>query len=242
MSIKGATSIHIEPCKVGSSENHNLRKKVLDYVKPEFSHLNESIVVATDLVGRMATIREIYEQKVGRKMQKKAAPLREGVITLNEDVSMADLQQFCRKMEQEFPVKVLQLHVHEDEGHFNESGEWKKNRHAHIILDYFDYETGKTFRPSPQDMAEMQTMLADCLHMQRGENSDVKHLNAIQYKNQEQIKQYRLVQAVLTKLVRTSEEIAQLKEIAAKNGLKIDFREPKHDSTPEPKFKRSGGL
>ena len=52
-----------------------------------------------------------------------------------------------------------------------------------MIFDWTDGETGRTRKLNKQDMAEMQTMLAECLGMERGISSDRKHLSAIQYKN-----------------------------------------------------------
>lgn len=255
MSIKGATSINIAPCKWGSSGEHNLREKELRHVKPELSQYNENVIYegGEDMKGRMATIRRIYEEKVGQKMQAKAAPLREGVITLNDKVTMGDLQEFGRQMEQRFPVKVLQLHIHRDEGHIDDYGQWVPNYHGHIVLDYFDYESGRTFKPTRQDMAEMQTMLAECVHMMRGESSDIKHLNAIQYKNQEQLKQkqrgaaellqldaeIKAKKAELAALAKTEKEFTALREIMTQNGLKMPEPTIKQKPTPlEPKFKR----
>lgn len=60
---------------------------------------------------------------------------------------------------------------------------WKPNYHAHMIFDWTDGETGRTRKLNKQDMAEMQTILAECLGMERGISSDRKHLSAIQYKN-----------------------------------------------------------
>ena len=233
------TSIHIEPCKASSSEKHNLRLKELPYVRKELTHTSENVVFVSDLVGRMATIRETYQQKIGKKMQKTAAPLREGVAVLDAQVTMDDLRAFAKDMQQRFGVQTLQIHIHEDEGHTDDIGRWIPNRHAHFVFDYFNYATGKTFRPTRQDMADMQTMLAERLRMERGESSSVKHLNAIQFKNAEQTKQFNRVKAVLTKIVKTAEEMTKLNEIAAKNGLKINFTNvPKK----EPKFKNGKGL
>ena len=52
-----------------------------------------------------------------------------------------------------------------------------------MIFDWTDGETGRTRKLNKQDMAEMQTILAECLGMERGNSSDRKHLSAIQYKN-----------------------------------------------------------
>ncbi|MCS2321540.1 hypothetical protein NXY33_22560 [Bacteroides fragilis] len=50
-------------------------------------------------------------------------------------------------------------------------------------LDWTDGHTGKTVKLNRHDMAEMQTITAECLNMERGVSSDKKHLSAMQYKN-----------------------------------------------------------
>lgn len=52
-----------------------------------------------------------------------------------------------------------------------------------MIFDWTDGHTGKTVKLNRHDMAEMQTITAECLNMERGVSSDKKHLSAMQYKN-----------------------------------------------------------
>jgi predicted RNase H-like nuclease (RuvC/YqgF family) len=52
-----------------------------------------------------------------------------------------------------------------------------------MIFDWTDGHTGKTIKLNKHDMAEMQTITAECLNMERGVSSDRKHLSAMQYKN-----------------------------------------------------------
>ncbi|MBR5175391.1 MAG: hypothetical protein IKW89_05615, partial [Bacteroidales bacterium] len=43
------------------------------------------------------------------------------------------------------------------------------NYHAHIVWDWMDHETGKSYKLGEADMSEMQDMLAKMLNMQRGQ-------------------------------------------------------------------------
>ena len=178
------TSIHIEPCNIGSSEQHNQRLKNLDYVRPELSKLNESWVGVADLPAHLERLRTLVKNKTGRAMQKKATPIREGVIVIRQDTTIEQLEGLADAIEQRWGIKTLQIYTHKDEGHTDSEGAWKPNLHAHIVFDWVNHDTGKSIKLSKQDMAEMQTMVADCLQMVRGESSDIKHLGAIQYKNQ----------------------------------------------------------
>lgn len=172
------TSIHIEPCK-GGSERHNLRESELDYVRKDLSHLNESFVTQS-ISDCLADIKNRYEKTVGQKMQSKATPIREGVVVIEQSTTMEQLKKFADELEDRFGIKTLQIHTHKDEGHKN-STEWKPNLHAHMVFNW-TADDGRSLKLGKQDMIDIQTILADSLGMQRGVSSDVKHLNAIQFK------------------------------------------------------------
>lgn len=176
------TSIHIEPCNIGSSERHNLRSKELDYIRPELSHLNESWTVQ-EISPCLENIKARYKATTGQNMQKKATPIREGVVVIEPGTSMQQLKSFAEQLHARWGIKTIQIHTHKDEGYTPEDrpGDWKPNLHAHMIFDWTDY-TGKSLKLKKQDLTEMQTMLAECLNMERGVSSDRKHLNSIQYK------------------------------------------------------------
>lgn len=176
------TSIHIVACNIGSSERHNLRSKELDYIRPELSHLNESWI-DQEIAPCLKDIKTRYKETTGQTMQKKATPIREGVAVIESGTTMQQLQEFARRLQERWGIKTIQIHTHKDEGHtpIGKSEEWKPNLHAHLIFDWTD-DTGKSFKLKKQDMCEMQTMLAECLSMERGISSDRKHLNSIQYK------------------------------------------------------------
>lgn len=188
------TSIHIEPCKTAVSELHNTRAKALDYVRPELSSQNAQWVNES-IAGALSRIQAEYQKNVGQRMQAKASPIKEGVIVLDPNESnkvlMSRLQDFSSRIKEKFGIKTIQTYIHRDEGHIDEKGEWKENCHAHMVFDWTN-DKGKSLRlNSKVDFPQIQTILAECLHMERGESSDVKHLNSIQYKLQEE--QKRLV-------------------------------------------------
>lgn len=178
------TSINVRACNIGSAERHNLRSKELDYIRPELSYRNEqwSEMKIADV---LEDIREKYRQHTGQSMQKKATPIREGVVVIEDGTTLRQLQDFAERIEERFGIHTFQIYTHKDEGAsvWNGNAEaWKPNYHAHMIFDWTDGETGRTRKLNKQDMAEMQTMLAECLGMERGISSDRKHLSAIQYK------------------------------------------------------------
>ena len=175
------TSIHIIPVK-GGSEAHNLRTKELSYVKKELTPLNEKISHDT-ISNRLKTIKAKYTATTGQKMQEKATPIREGVIVIHKNTELFQLELLAIEFKKRFGIDAFQIYLHADEGHKDlVTGEWKSNLHAHMVFDWTDKETGKSIRLNRQDMAEMQTMCAEHLGMERGVSSEKKHLNAMQWK------------------------------------------------------------
>lgn len=180
-----ATSIHIEPAKV-SADRHNRRLKALDYVRKDLSKKNQHWQLSgyKGVADEIANARSAYKKSKGKNMHSKATPVREGVAVISDGTTMGDLKRFTDECEKRWGIKALSITTHKDEGHEVE-GVWKPNLHAHIIWRWCD-EQGITRKLNRQDMADMQTLLADCLQMERGQSSDVKHLNAVQYKAQQE--------------------------------------------------------
>ena len=174
------TSIHISPVK-SSSEVHNFRDKDLDYVRKDLTHLNESWSCES-IQSRLSTIKDKYKATTGQTMQKKAVPIREGVAVIDNNTTMEQLKDFANKCHERFGFTVFQIHIHRDEGHRG-SLEWKPNLHAHLVIDWTD-SSGKSIKTKRQDFAQMQTLLAESLGMERGQSSDRKHLDSIQYKTE----------------------------------------------------------
>jgi hypothetical protein len=85
-----------------------------------------------------------------------------------------------------YGIHCFQIHIHRDEGHnmrrkinWN-NPQWKPNFHAHLLFDYTDQKTGESLRRkiTRNHTAEMQTITAKILDMERGEfNSKAKRKN-----------------------------------------------------------------
>lgn len=181
--------INIKPL-TNASELHNTRHKELDYVRKELSPLNESWTDDRYQGKSFGQIRkdiaERYQTQVRQKMQAKAKPLREGVVVLDDHVTLNKLKELAALMEATFGIKTIQIHIHRDEGHVDaDSREWKPNLHAHMVFDWTKPD-GRSQNLKRDDMAHLQTIVAETLGMERGQSSDVKHLGAVQYKNKMQ--------------------------------------------------------
>lgn len=178
------TSISVRPCNIGSAERHNLRSKELDYIRPDLTKNNESLV-GKKISECLTDIKRRYQATTGQRLQKKATPIREGVVVIQKDTTMQQLQNFANRIEEKWGIKTIQIYTHKDEGADAWDGNkeaWKPNYHAHMVFDWTQ-EDGRSIKLNKQDMVQMQTILAECLGMERGVSSDVKHLSAIQYKN-----------------------------------------------------------
>lgn len=178
--IMAQTSIHFQPVR-GGSEAHNKREKELDYVHKERSSMNEYWQKDSQ-AARLADITETVKAKTGRKMQAKATPIREAVVVIEDTTTMDDLQNLAQRLQQRFGIDVFQIAIHKDEGYKHSKQQLKLNLHAHLVADWTDHKSGKSLKLGRNDMAEMQTICAEVLGMERGKSSDKKHLSAIQYK------------------------------------------------------------
>lgn len=211
-----ATSIHIAPCS-GGSERHNLREKELDYVRKELTHLNESLV-KLPIKECLADVKKRYEATTGQKMQAKATPIREGVVVIEQGTTMKQLQKYADELEKRFGIKTIQIHTHKDEGH-KDSKEWKPNLHAHMVFNWTD-DKGKSLKLNKQDMSDMQTILAECLGMERGVSSDVKHLNSVQFKIEKESQRLELLNKKTQELQKEVSSL-ELKRTAGKAGKAV---------------------
>ena len=135
-----------------------------------------------DAIGRMV------KEKTGRAMQTEererinkktgkvtkiagCTPLREGVVVCKADTTMEQLQHFADLCRQRFGITAIQIHLHRDEGHYldpDDISTWKPNYHAHIIWDWMNHETGKSYKLNNEDISLMQDMAAEALEMERG--------------------------------------------------------------------------
>ena len=83
---------------------------------------------------------------------------------------------------------VIRIDLHHDEGHTDPlTGERKHNHHAHVIVDYIDHTTGRSVKLTKEDISELQGVVADALHMERGTSkklSGKEHLEAQEYREQ----------------------------------------------------------
>lgn len=153
-----------------------------------------------DLQTHYDNIKQMVKAKTGRAMQEKererktkngkiikvagCSPIREGVLLIKSDTTLEDVRRFGEECRERWGITPLQIFLHKDEGHwlsgkpdaddkesFQIGGRWfKPNYHAHIVFDWMNHETGKSYKLNDDDMAQMQTLLSEILSMQRGQS------------------------------------------------------------------------
>lgn len=185
----------------------NIRKEKI-YIRTDLMAKNETWVSPelgdTSLEERSRQIAAMVKKKTGRAMQTKdrkrvnkktgkvtvvrgSTPIKEGVVVIKEDTAMEQLRHFCEVCKERWGITPLQIFIHRDEGHYETPGDkttWKPNYHAHIVWDWMNHDTGKSCKLLPQDMSQMQTILAEALGMERGTSKELtgrEHLERTDY-------------------------------------------------------------
>ena len=132
--------------------------------------------------------RERVNKKTGKvTVVRGSTPIKEGVVVIKEDTAMEQLRHFCEVCKERWGITPLQIFIHRDEGHYETPGDkttWKPNYHAHIVWDWMNHDTGKSCKLLPQDMSQMQTILAEALGMERGTSKELtgrEHLERTDY-------------------------------------------------------------
>ena len=247
MSTNAKTSIHIKPCNIAQSEAHNRRDndylKALDpkkiYIRTDLTHKNESYVspimngktlqeyyvsqkaVVKELTGRAMQEKDVeYTDKNGKKrVRHGSSPLREGVVIVKENTTMDDLMKFTDAVQERWGIRAIQIHIHRDEGHYEDSEEktgWKPNYHAHIVWDWINPFTGKSYKLSKTDMSKMQDLLAEILKMQRGQKKSetgLEHLERNEFIQKKQEAKNQALKEETDKLADTLNSICKAMDI-----------------------------
>ncbi|TQM22993.1 MULTISPECIES: hypothetical protein [Chryseobacterium] len=225
------TSINFKAVKTGS-EAHNLRRKTFDYIKKDLTGKNE-YWVENKIPDRLKSIEAYCKEKSGRKLQKNALPIREAVVVIKENTTMQDLHKLSKRLEEELRIRIFQIAIHRDEGHYDkDSKEWKPNYHAHLVADWQDLETGKTLKHQSFHYSKMQDITAECLEMDRGVSGSKVRLEAIEFKIQKKEEELLLLNNRITEIKATLNS-KRFKDLIVKENDFLGFTKIKTDKTIE---------
>ncbi len=161
-------------------------RMVMDHVDPSLTPKNDFLIINPLEKYLDEVLRPLVKEKTGQRMHDACTPYKEGVIVIKPDTTIEDLKVFAEEVKKNIGWSPMQIYIHHDEGHIDkQTGEWKENYHAHIIFDTINHETGRTIQLNRLDLAKMQTILAQSIGMERGENSsDLVHKNSLEFKAQ----------------------------------------------------------
>lgn len=193
---------YIAPCMEGRTLQQHY-----DFIK----------VLVKKMTGRAMQEKDVeYKDKNGKiRVRKGSSPIREGVVNIKPDTTMDDLLRYVNKVHEKWGITAIQIHIHRDEGHYEnpeDESTWQPNLHAHIIWDWIDHTTGKSFKLNADDMSQIQDMVADALEMERGKrkaDTGAAHLERNEYILKVQEEKKEKLQAEIAEEEAKAEKMAQ---------------------------------
>ena len=225
------TSINFKAAK-SDSEIHNFRKKSFDYIRKDLTPKNE-YWMEQKIADRLLKIESYCKEKSGRKLQKNAMPIREAVVVIKENTTMQDLHNLSKRLEEELKIRIFQIAIHKDEGHFDkETKEWKPNYHAHLVADWQDLETGKTLKHQSYHYSKMQDLAAECLEMERGISGSLTRLEAVEFKIKKKEEDLKILEERYSQMQQEMES-KRSEELIVKESDFLGFQKIKTDKTIE---------
>lgn len=225
------TSINFKAAK-SDSEIHNFRKKSFDYIRKDLTHKNE-YWMEQKIADRIQKIESYCKEKSGRKLQKNAMPVREAVVVIKENTTMQDLHNLSKRLEEELNIRIFQIAIHKDEGHYDkDTKEWKPNYHAHLVADWQDLQTGKTLKHQSFHYSKMQDLAAECLEMERGISGSLARLEAVEFKIKKKEEDLKILEERYQEMQQEMES-KKSEELIVKESDFLGFQKIKTDKTIE---------
>ena len=225
------TSINFKVAK-SDSEIHNFRKKSFDYIRKDLTHKNE-YWMEQKIADRVQKIEAYCKEKSGRKLQKNAMPIREAVVVIKENTTMQDLHNLSKRLEEELNIRIFQIAIHKDEGHYDkDTKEWKPNYHAHLVADWQDLQTGKTLKHQSFHYSKMQDLAAECLEMERGVSGSLARLEAVEFKIKKKEEDLKILEERYSQMQQEMES-KKSEELIVKESDFLGFQKIKTDKTIE---------
>lgn len=225
------TSINFKAVK-SDSEIHNFRKKSFDYIRKDLTPKNE-YWMEQKIADRVQKIESYCKEKSGRKLQKNAMPVREAVVVIKENTTIQDLHNLSKRLEEELKIRIFQIAIHKDEGHYDkDTKEWKPNYHAHLVADWQDLQTGKTLKHQSFHYSKMQDLAAECLEMERDVSGSLARLEAVEFKIKKKEEDLKILEERYQEMQQEMES-KKSEELIVKESDFLGFQKIKTDKTIE---------
>ena len=146
-------------------------------------------------------------------MPNTSQPIREAVVNLEARHTMEDLKKLAETLRIKKGLHCFQIYIHRDEGYKDKkTGEFETNYHGHMIFDWQNKATGQMNNLNRLDLAEVQSIVADTLGMERGkEGSKAVRLEAQAYKANKRLEELEddIIQLEIKKKILQNELKAQ---------------------------------
>jgi len=213
-------SLNIKPRNIMASLIHNARIYNLSYaIDTPDKNETKTYIPVPELRGFLNKIKADYQQhsKYNKRLPSNATPIKEGILNINAHHTFEEIEKCAMETARMMGVDVLSISVHRDEGHIDEDGNKNYNLHAHILYNYYDFDTHKVTRHPDGLMRKVQDRVAEILGMERGQLKEITKRKHIPHG------QYRAIAKAHDEKTRLTvkalkEEIAELKQqMIAKN-------------------------
>lgn len=125
-------------------------------------------------------LQENYTKTTGQKPQEKTQYFKEAVINTDTHITKKHFDQLVDTLYKKYKITIIDVAHHKDEGRI-ENNEKVYNYHAHLIFINAD-ENGKTIKWDKQKLRDLQTTVAECLEMERGQDKRISRVERIEHK------------------------------------------------------------
>ena len=202
-------------------------------------HYGDIRIMVKQKTGRAMQEKDVkfMDKKGKQRVRQGCSPIREGVVNIKPDTTMEDLLRYVERVHERWGIRAIQIHIHKDEGHYEvmeqreqcqaslnivesrqnsaepateNPASWEPNYHAHIIWDWMDHDTGKSFKLNAEDMSAIQDLVAETLDMQRGQKKSetgIDHLERNDFIIQKQESKKKQLQEEAKKAIVEKEEV-----------------------------------
>ncbi len=179
----------------------DVKNKYGTYKKPDFEKIENEL-------------RQKYKETTGQRSQDKTVFFKEALINTDQHVNKEHFFKLADVLKEKFKISVVDVAHHKDEGYIDETGEVCINYHAHLIFINADVDTGKAVRWDKTKLRELQTVVAQVLEMERGQDvrvSKTKRLEHGAYK--QHIKQVEKLESELSELNHNNKSLKKMLEL-----------------------------
>lgn len=233
---------HCNPKKQPALNHNDRTNDNAKTITKELTHLNEYSCSSDEVRKKIDTLyKKAYdnfskycENKNGvsksgkpkglQNFTKKEKCYHEFIYEISEHTTMEQCQELTEKIAELTGFTPLQIAIHRDEIHQNAKGEMQTHYHAHAVFFTLDKDTGLQLARqeaslNKQNLSKIQTLTAETLKMDRGENRLEKGLESPKYIQDYKIySQYKEMERKLQeKWFKRQKEIeAKIKELERK--------------------------